>query len=942
MRTEAAGAVKCLVAGLVLVLLVVGMGRESEGAVGDVIESFNIPVSAVCSEGGFTGSALAMVQGSKVGFPDIPVLLVTSCVTFNDISASNLYFIDPGYSDGGPEVVKTVTTSLNRTWAALTLRADTGDLLACTNTEGGTELYSIDISIFNTITDGTTNLVRSGPTGSSCRGIAWDVSDKTIFQTSNTGNILHFPPSATGASLPSIASGCPAGTAVAGVAVAGPSLFVGCEPQGPIINFNPPPSKVAAAPRPRAAVRKGEDDFVPSEFKDFLRSMDVELAQGTGPTTTIRQLNKANGNLLRTLGGALANLDLAGFACDAATFGQSSRDALWVKDGSFSDVNAVEIPGGTCSLSGTVPLLTSPGACPVHPVTGATYPKNPDLSPLDTDGDGLPDCWEDGAVWAVGSPYVANPPDLTGQGLPGIDFDGDGTRDIVLCVEGNGQTGFQAADCANKNKKNIFVEFDSMTQHAPITAQLNQVVAAFLNAPVGNPGGNADGINLHVQIGDQNVLHSLNTAMPPCTPPAPPNTPPAGNGTNANFDDLKKLWFGTSAERGLANPQREKTLSAKKLAFRYGLAVHNLTRTPTTAPSPSGCAEVPGNDFVIALGSFGSGAHRNGVGTQEYWAGTYMHELGHNLGLRHGGGDNANCKPNYLSIMSYPRQFKTVITDRPLDYSRQELPALNEAGLNEQAGIVGSPPVTIEQAPGAPTARTVHGLGTAKLPSAAGAINWNTPTNSTPNDQNLAIDINQIGTVSGCDGTNGVGTTLFGYDDWANLVYNFRATIDFADGSYQSMDEVKEVTEPQVQDLKESVDADGDGVKDVNSCGGAACAIDIVPGLANNKVLLFKHNGVPRSIIPVALLSSPVFNATLVDPHTLTFANTPVSELNGRPVCANLDVNRDKRRDLVCTFVVTGLEPGEQTAILDGMSFDTAIRAEGIMIVVRVPQDDDD
>ncbi len=30
-----------------------------------------------------------------------------------------------------------------------------------------------------------------------------------------------------------------------------------------------------------------------------------------------------------------------------------------------------------------------------------------------------------------------------------------------------------------------------------------------------------------------------------------------------------------------------------------------------------------------------------------------MHELGHNLGLRHGGMDDLNCKPNYLSVMNY-------------------------------------------------------------------------------------------------------------------------------------------------------------------------------------------------------------------------------------------------------------------------------------------------
>lgn len=34
-----------------------------------------------------------------------------------------------------------------------------------------------------------------------------------------------------------------------------------------------------------------------------------------------------------------------------------------------------------------------------------------------------------------------------------------------------------------------------------------------------------------------------------------------------------------------------------------------------------------------------------------------MHELGHTLNLKHGGIDHINCKPNYLSIMSYTRQF---------------------------------------------------------------------------------------------------------------------------------------------------------------------------------------------------------------------------------------------------------------------------------------------
>ena len=53
------------------------------------------------------------------------------------------------------------------------------------------------------------------------------------------------------------------------------------------------------------------------------------------------------------------------------------------------------------------------------------------------------------------------------------------------------------------------------------------------------------------------------------------------------------------------------------------------------------------SDFVVSLGGW-SGQ----TGTQDQQAGTYKHELGHNLGLRHGGEDHTQWKPNYLSIMN--------------------------------------------------------------------------------------------------------------------------------------------------------------------------------------------------------------------------------------------------------------------------------------------------
>ena len=79
---------------------------------------------------------------------------------------------------------------------------------------------------------------------------------------------------------------------------------------------------------------------------------------------------------------------------------------------------------------------------------------------------------------------------------------------------------------------------------------------------------------------------------------------------------------------------------------------------------------------MVSLGSwgpfnFGTAKRTNwhNVGTLDQQSGTFMHEFGHNLNLRHGGRDNTNCKPNYASVMSYPLQFSNPVNPRPLDYS---------------------------------------------------------------------------------------------------------------------------------------------------------------------------------------------------------------------------------------------------------------------------------
>lgn len=111
---------------------------------------------------------------------------------------------------------------------------------------------------------------------------------------------------------------------------------------------------------------------------------------------------------------------------------------------------------------------------------------------------------------------------------------------------------------------------------------------------------------------------------------------------------------------------------------------------------------------MITLGAFGSHVGNESVQAQ---ASTLMHELGHTLRLRHGAaffGDGlipraeANCKPNYQSVMNYLYQIRGLIVDTgalagtpAIDYSRQALsvprsapsgPKLSENSLTETPG----------------------------------------------------------------------------------------------------------------------------------------------------------------------------------------------------------------------------------------------------------------
>jgi hypothetical protein len=318
----------------------------------------------------------------------------------------------------------------------------------------------------------------------------------------------------------------------------------------------------------------------------------------------------------------------------------------------------------------------------------------------DTDGDGIPDPWEQN----------------------GIDIDCDGQVDLDL-----------PALQADWQHKDIFVEIDYMQTHRPRQDSIDDVIAAFAKAPVSNPDL-INGVNLHVVIDESLPFNELL----------------AGWG---EFQSIKSSHFGTVLEQ--SNP---KAIQAKRQVFRYGLSVHKLWLDPPDHKTPGIAEGIPSDDFILA-----SGAFADGYGSREQQAALFMHELGHTLGLWHGGGDAVNYKPNYLSIMNYIFQYDTLVPGRPLDYSWVALPTLDEDNLNEGVGIG----VAVQTLWNNPSNNPVRSAG--NIP-----IDWNLGGNLT-----IGVKLNLNNHIFANYVSPG-GEELRGFDDWENLVYRFRGTKFFA------------------------------------------------------------------------------------------------------------------------------------------------------------------
>jgi hypothetical protein len=505
---------------------------------------------------------------------------------------------------------------------------------------------------------------------------------------------------------------------------------------------------------------------------------------------------------------------------------------------------------------------------------------------LDTDGDGLADHWE--------------------RASGGLDVDSDGTVDWV-------PTG------ANAFKKDLYVEYDWMDctvpggaacavgrklpSKEPRAASVAAFVAAFTNAPVANPDGST-GINMHALRGE---------AVPEVNPVL---FLARGPGALDDFDDIKfgspynpcgAGRFGDAADRAAAGCPA--ILAAKRLVLRYTLFGQNHSHLIGS----SGISELPGNDLMVTMAvdtPAGNGYEvvarrtaaiwRTAVDGSVEWvdmeASTWLHEFGHSLGLRHGGFENSNCKPNYFSVMSYGRQFNEagaalgtlggivgsrdvdgdgildVRIDRPISYSGAAdlAPALNEANLSEPIGIGGPAGSRMRFFAGGARLRTVA--------ATPGPVDFD---GSGVLTAGIAVDI------GGCAASP--GQTHNSHDDWSALVYAVYEGVDYADGSTRSSVEQPNIVEPTHIDAANAAvpkpDSDGDGI---------ANHLDNCPAVPNPDQKDSDGNGVGDACQPGAALRGDLDNDGDVDNNDLAIL---MRDLRKRVVDSSCGIRCDLNGD---------------------------------------------
>jgi hypothetical protein len=613
----------------------------------------------------------------------------------------------------------------------------------------------------------------------------------------------------------------------------------------------------------------------------------------------------------------------------------------------------------------------------------------------DTDGDGLNDAWENaGGIDMNGDGRIDEKHDLMLRGAdpnkqdvfvqydwmdystPGnaCNIDSDCTTGVSAGHSGETCTGVQvlpsqAASCryacsadldctsrgvghlGEKCAANSCVHTHDPDAIAP--GALQAVVDSFA----------AHGINLHLLRGHA-LPHSLVTSFR----------------LNSQMTDVCEgaSLAGGAAGKGkyaesLYDLKAASSLDPLKIAYHYGLfghysgcdsREHCMACPPSLNPNgsnknepafgQSGMAEVSGNDFVVSLGvRLQDLLHEPGtfdVGS------TFMHELGHNLGLRHGGGidtpcttagaacplggvctqtgvgkfclagEDINAKPNYLSVMNYRYQFTGIAyagavgsslpIGQRLDYSSQVLPAGgNTPGYLDQSTVPNSPAASdpglgLNEPAGLGSGVTdiftftdARETGIPRVAASTGPVDWNGDGAFT------GLNV-QADTICGPAGfgdhlcTSLAYPILKGHADWGpagqnSFTYQFQCTAyGGPQGDGASATPFVQHEMPARMAILAHVALPP---RSVNIAIRPGCAGKLVaPGQAGT--------------VSVALLGSDDFDVLEVDPASLGFHG---AKLLGTTI---RDIDSDGRPDLVAVFEMQSvrLHPSATLATLTG------------------------
>lgn len=350
----------------------------------------------------------------------------------------------------------------------------------------------------------------------------------------------------------------------------------------------------------------------------------------------------------------------------------------------------------------------------------------------DTDGDGLPDSWE----------------------TNGLDVDSDGVVDLDLPAMG-----------ASPTHKDLFIETDWIANRpptciwlvcwggrsfAPDQGSLADVRKAFANAPVSNPDG-TPGIRAHIDSGASSVMNPVTGAT-------------WGNRSRSNqLSYVASLGTisGSSYQWGSFDTiKKANTDLARRDVFHYAVYADTYAGSGSSGISRG----IVAADYLLTDGhsSWGNGFTR----TQE--RGTFMHELGHGLGLHHGGDTDETNRSGYNSIMSYAYQLTGLPPNSTLDYSRTS-PFVDWTHLRLDGGAIGARGDTAvipdESAADEPTAADFKAAGTFGT-AGDGVLAFAGPTVLLSNSgvASLMYDVTNVGATSASYTVtvDGPGTSLDG------------------------------------------------------------------------------------------------------------------------------------------------------------------------------------